>query len=403
MTGANRTRPRGNPTVRPEQAPYDRGLTSMAAFSTAVETSLLTRLAAGTAGVVGTEFLRRLVAELAAALDAELAFVAELCGEGDAVTLASAGKPGVELREGQAFALAGTPCEDAYSRDIFLVPAWRAAALSAGPVPARPRPRRVPRDRAARRSWPPDRPHRRGRAPDAVPSRPVRVAGAADLRRPGRGRARAPAAQELAILESRRQGAPADRPRPARRRAAATGRARPRAGPRAPRAGGRPVAGREAALLARASRRSTAGRELRELAQGLHPVSLDRGLRTRCPRSPAAPRCPCTWTRCRRSACPALVEGTVWFLVSEALSNAIKYAGASELRVAITVQGEVLQVRLSDDGRGGACPSRGTGLQGLGVRVETLGGTLSVEQPAGHGHDAHGTSAPAALISGSIR
>ena len=94
----------------------------MAAFSTAVETSLLTRLAAGTAGVVGTEFLRRLVAELAAALDAELAFVAELCGEGDAVTLASAGKPGVELREGQAFALAGTPCEDAYSRDIFLVP-----------------------------------------------------------------------------------------------------------------------------------------------------------------------------------------------------------------------------------------------------------------------------------------
>ena len=125
--------------------------------------------------------------------------------------------------------------------------------------------------------------------------------------------------------------------------------------------------------------------------------------RTRCPRSPAVPAARAPGRGARRSACPPLVEGTVWFLVSEALSNAIKHAGASELRVAITVEGEALHVRLSDDGGGGACPSRGTGLQGLGARVETLGGTLSVEQPAGHGHDAHGASAPAALISGSIR
>src|SRR4051812_34905496 len=82
------------------------------------ERDLLTRLAAGTAGVVGKEFLRRLVAELAAALKAEIAFVAELCGEGRARTVASAGA----LREGEAFALAGTPCEHAYERGLLLVP-----------------------------------------------------------------------------------------------------------------------------------------------------------------------------------------------------------------------------------------------------------------------------------------
>ena len=75
----------------------------------------------------------------------------------------------------------------------------------------------------------------------------------------------------------------------------------------------------------------------------------------------------------------------MWFLVSEALSNAIKHAGATELRVAVAVQQAALHVRLSDDGSGGACPSRGTGLQGLRARVEALGGTLRVSSPRGAG------------------
>ncbi len=101
------------------------------------ESALLARLAAGTAGVVGKEFLRRLVTELAAALDVEMAFVAELCGEGDACTIASAGKPGIELREGTVFTLAGTPCEHAYHARHLPRQARRPPALPAGPVPAR--------------------------------------------------------------------------------------------------------------------------------------------------------------------------------------------------------------------------------------------------------------------------
>ena len=87
------------------------------------ERDLLTRLVAGTAGALGKEFLRRLVAELAAALNAEVAFVAELREDRPEIarTIASAGRPGIELPESYEFALAGTPCEDAYKTDLLLV------------------------------------------------------------------------------------------------------------------------------------------------------------------------------------------------------------------------------------------------------------------------------------------
>jgi signal transduction histidine kinase len=41
-------------------------------------------------------------------------------------------------------------------------------------------------------------------------------------------------------------------------------------------------------------------------------------------------------------------------------------------------------VEIEDDGAGGADP-RGTGLRGLADRVETLGGTLTVDSPPGRG------------------
>jgi signal transduction histidine kinase len=42
-------------------------------------------------------------------------------------------------------------------------------------------------------------------------------------------------------------------------------------------------------------------------------------------------------------------------------------------------------VEVADDGTGGADPARGTGLRGLADRVETLGGTLTVDSPPGGG------------------
>src|ERR1700754_3233038 len=96
----------------------------MAAANVPAPRDLLSRLAAGTAGVVGAAFLRRLVAELGAALDAEVAFVAELVEErpGYARTIASATAAGISLDEGYEFKLEGTPCEHAYACELLRVP-----------------------------------------------------------------------------------------------------------------------------------------------------------------------------------------------------------------------------------------------------------------------------------------
>src|SRR3954463_5347187 len=97
----------------------------MAAANVPITRDLLGRLAAGTAGVVGGAFLRRLFAELGAALDAEVAFVAELVEErpGHARTIASATAPGIELGEGYEFPLGGTPREHAYTCELLRIPA----------------------------------------------------------------------------------------------------------------------------------------------------------------------------------------------------------------------------------------------------------------------------------------
>jgi signal transduction histidine kinase len=47
-------------------------------------------------------------------------------------------------------------------------------------------------------------------------------------------------------------------------------------------------------------------------------------------------------------------------------------------------QGRIV-VEVQDDGVGGADPFAGTGLPGLGDRVEALGGTFWVESPRGEG------------------
>src|SRR4051794_1891964 len=127
------------------------------------ERDLLSRLAAGTAGVVGAAFLRRLVRELKAALEADVAFVAELVEHrpGYARTIASAYAPGMELREGHEFALAGTPCEHAYQR------AEQPPARRSHPGADRKRGGVHPRHRNAHR-LPHDAILRGGANPDAI-------------------------------------------------------------------------------------------------------------------------------------------------------------------------------------------------------------------------------------------
>jgi GAF domain-containing protein len=92
---------------------------------------LLRRLAAGTAGVVGDAFLRAMVRHLAAAYDAELAFIGEHLpapATGRVRVLAS-WQNGVEMREGQEFDIDDTmPCSVVQRDGLLVLPEGTCAA-----------------------------------------------------------------------------------------------------------------------------------------------------------------------------------------------------------------------------------------------------------------------------------
>ena len=78
-------------------------------------------------------------------------------------------------------------------------------------------------------------------------------------------------------------------------------------------------------------------------------------------------------------------EEAAYFMIREALTNAVKHAGASRIDVIVERSGDVATVRIRDNGAGGADPRRGTGLTGLRDRVQALGGTIDVQSPPGAG------------------
>jgi signal transduction histidine kinase len=126
--------------------------------------------------------------------------------------------------------------------------------------------------------------------------------------------------------------------------------------------------------------------DLQELSRGIHPTVLARGGLEPALRALA-----------RRSSVPVeldadvpgrvaeAVEVAVYYLVSEALTNAAKHASATRVDVQARMSSTTLEVIVSDDGIGGADPTRGTGLLGLLDRVESIGGTLEIGSEPGRG------------------
>ena len=82
---------------------------------------------------------------------------------------------------------------------------------------------------------------------------------------------------------------------------------------------------------------------------------------------------------------PAAVEIGVYYLVAEALTNAIKHAHASEVIVSVLDEPGVVVVEVRDDGVGGAAVASGHGLRSLADRVASLDGRLRLDSPAGGG------------------
>ena len=79
------------------------------------------------------------------------------------------------------------------------------------------------------------------------------------------------------------------------------------------------------------------------------------------------------------------VGSTAYFVVAEALANAVKHAGATMLSVRLERTESQLLIEVTDDGVGGAASAAGTGLRGLLDRVDVLGGQLAINSPPGHG------------------
>jgi hypothetical protein len=72
-------------------------------------------------------------------------------------------------------------------------------------------------------------------------------------------------------------------------------------------------------------------------------------------------------------------------LVAAAVANAAKHARASAVQVELGADDMMARLTVRDDGTGGADPGRGSGLTGLGDRIEALGGTLRITSPPGGG------------------
>ena len=131
--------------------------------------------------------------------------------------------------------------------------------------------------------------------------------------------------------------------------------------------------------------------DLRELSRGLHPAVLSEGGLT-----------PALSSLALRSAVPVdlridlgserfdePIEVAAYYAVSEALTNTAKHAGASRAELRARQIDGSLELIVSDDGRGGAVASNGSGLTGLIDRVEAIGGAIYIDSRPGAGTAIH--------------
>jgi predicted ATPase/signal transduction histidine kinase len=143
-----------------------------------------------------------------------------------------------------------------------------------------------------------------------------------------------------------------------------------------------------------ATEATTALDELRELARGIHPAILaDGGLHPALKALTHRCTVPVELDVAIPRRLPEQIEIAAYYLVAEALTNAAKHADATTVHVTVDTTehdtGNVLRVDVRDDGRGGADPTRGSGLIGLTDRAEALGGRLVVQSAPGAGTTMH--------------
>jgi signal transduction histidine kinase len=123
--------------------------------------------------------------------------------------------------------------------------------------------------------------------------------------------------------------------------------------------------------------------ELRDLAKGIHPAVLDRGLPTALAVLAEASAVPVGLTVDLGGRPSPAIEAIAYFCAAELLANVAKHSGAGRAEISVSDESGRLVMSVTDDGTGQARVKPGGGLTGLVERVQTVDGLLSVDSPAG--------------------
>jgi signal transduction histidine kinase len=123
--------------------------------------------------------------------------------------------------------------------------------------------------------------------------------------------------------------------------------------------------------------------ELRDLARGIHPPVLDRGLGAALSTLAGASAIPVALSIGTAERPSPAIESIAYFCAAELLANVTKHSRASRATITAGDQGGRLLMTVTDDGAGGACLAPGGGLAGLLERVQTVDGRLDIDSPPG--------------------
>jgi signal transduction histidine kinase len=124
--------------------------------------------------------------------------------------------------------------------------------------------------------------------------------------------------------------------------------------------------------------------ELRELIHGIQPQILtDLGLPAALDELADSSPIPVAVDAHLDGRLPGHIENTAYFATAEALTNIAKHSGAASATITARLNDGVLTLEISDNGHGGADPSRGTGLTGLADRVAVADGRMLLSSPPG--------------------
>lgn len=123
---------------------------------------------------------------------------------------------------------------------------------------------------------------------------------------------------------------------------------------------------------------------LRDTVRGIYPPVLeDYGLRAALDELAHHTLIPVHLTYDAPERLPQQIERAAYYMVTEAVTNTLKYAQAQHILMTVAVVENLLVLSLEDDGIGGANLEGGTGLAGLVERAAALGGHAHIDSPQG--------------------